>query len=202
MRQDDTATGAGTNTAGGLVTDAATGLVARCPDVVARSAPSRTRPVHVAGLDPTPSSPLGLTARVYGMGPHPVYSRRASQRRGRPRAAARRPLRRGTGVWCDSSVYRATARQREAPGSPRPASAGKAAERRRNRVPSQRDLANQDPRFRESRFRNLAGPHGQDRWRRSCGSPRAPTEPAGTRGGSHASTRPRTAKPKHARHAA
>ena len=51
-------------------------------------------------------------------------------------------------------------------------------------------------------FTNLAGRTRQDRWRRSCGSPRAPREPTGTRGSSHASARRRTAKPRHARHAA
>ena len=69
------------------------------------------------------------------------------------------PASSGHRVGCGSSVYRATAREPDAPGSPRPA--GKAAERRRNRVRHNRTWRTSHPRFRDRVFANLAGCTGR-----------------------------------------
>ena len=114
--------------------------VARRADAVARGAQAdglTDRGVSMSlGWDPTPSSPLGLTARVapsrggqaldgaeallahqmaYGMGPHPMYSAGGQvKRRGRLQGCRSAPASSGHRVGFRSSAYRATAREPDA----------------------------------------------------------------------------------------
>ena len=228
----DIETGAGMDIGGGLVTNAATGLSldVRTRSLVVHPANSFTDRgrSNVVGVGPDTVEPTaaGCASRLhgagqvlddaetqchsriaYGMGPPAVYIAADQSTPRRAMGCRSAPASSGHRVELGSSAYqrngartRCTAMPRTA-RSAKPASAGRAAQRRRNEVVPT-GHGGPRPAVPWNAFTKLVGRTGQDRWRRSCGSPRAPREPAGTRGSSHASTRRRIARPKHARHAA